>query len=658
MLKKKTIDQIKLDPKTFAENVKIKELVKILEILAKSYYETDIETSIIDDETYDILYDILEKRDPENEFLNKVGVKLTKGTKKIVKLPYPMSSLKKITIENNKLEKWLEKYEGPYILSDKLDGCSVQLYKNDKNEYYMYSRGDREEGQDISHLIPAFFNKDILNKIPDNTSVRGEMIISKENFKKITDKKNARNTVSGIINSKTVDMKIVRLTSIVMYSVLNPRMTHDKQMLFLEKINFNTVVWKKINANSLTEQILQDYLIERKNSSIYELDGIVCVNSPALKLYDISVDFPEHAFAYKMKIKDQMAITEVINVIWEPSKDGFLKPTIEIKPVELVGVTIKFVTGHNANYIYENDIGPGAIIQIERSGDVIPHIVKIITRAKEPQFPDIPYEWNETEIDIILSDKNALNNKTVISKIITFFFKTIGVKYLSNSTVDKFINAGYNTIEKILKADKNKLMEIDNLGEKSINKIYSEIENAFSTVELHTFMAASHTFGRGMGERKILEVIKVYPNILHNDWSKKEMKDKILQVQGFQDKSASLFASNFNTFIKFYNSISKIIDLTRFEKNDSDSDNNSDSDSVSDNNIFKGLIIVMTGFRDKDLEKFIISNGGKITNSISKNTSLLIYSDDSNTSSKLEKAKKLNIEMISKIKFIKKYNYK
>ena len=110
-----------------AENLTIDELVKLLTKLADAYYNTD--KPLVPDNVYDILFDNLKERDPDNKFLKEVGAKV-KADRKKIKLPYPMGSLDKIKPNTGFLEPWIKKNKGPYIISDKLDGVSAQIYRD------------------------------------------------------------------------------------------------------------------------------------------------------------------------------------------------------------------------------------------------------------------------------------------------------------------------------------------------------------------------------------------------------------------------------------------------------------------------------------------------------------------------------------------------
>lgn len=646
-LSQNVIKLIKKDPIHFAQNVEIDELENILIQLSDSYYnDENRSTNIVSDKIFDKLKDILKKRDPKNNFLKLVGAPI-KGTKEKVKLPYEMSSLLKL--DEKELIRWINKYGENIIVSDKLDGVSAQLYKNTKGEIFMFSRGDGIEGQNISHLISFMFSDDLLNNLPNELSVRGELIISKNDFNKISSyMKNARNAVAGLVNSKTVDKNVANITQFIAYSIMNPRLKQSEQMTLLKKYNFDTVEYKILKSFDYDK--LSDYLIKRRLESEFEMDGLVCVDNS--KVYKNVSGYPDHAFAFKILLDDQIAISTVKQVLWMPSMNEYLKPKIEIKPVELLGTTITYATAHNAKFIVDNKLGKGAKVKIVRSGDVIPYIYEVIKPAKEIQMPDYPYKWNSTKVDLILKKLDGDGKRIVIIKLIVHFFKTIGVKYLSEGLITKFVDMGYDTIEKIINADHNDLLNIEGFGDKMINKIYDEIDTSLKEMSLSTFMTASHKFGRGFGIKKIKEVINTYPNILNEKWTEETMINKLLEVPGFSDISAQTFSKKYPDFIVFYEQMNKIIDLSRFKKNIKKKTKN----DKSDNKLFTNQHIVFTGFRDKELENIIENNGGKITTSVSKNTSLLIYSDNVDIkNSKFKKAQELKINMISKSDFINKY---
>ena len=602
------------------------EIVEKLKKAAYDYYNK--KKSSLTDEEYDKLYDELKRIDPENDFFKEVG-SYQEG---MVQLPFKMGTLKKVKYDNNALEKWLKIYTGNYIISDKLDGVSAQIYKNKNGESRMYTRGTYTEGKDITKLLKYIR----IGEMENGMSIRGELIISKEDFKNIEDMDNIRNTVAGIVNSKKVNEKNAKYLQFVAYTIIYPKYKQIEQLKILEKRGFKVVTYEI--HQKIDNEMLKEYLIDRRVNGEFEIDGIVCTDNG--KIYENDEIEPKHSVAFKAQLDDQMAEAKVIDVIWDVTMDGYLKPVIKINPVNLVGVVISNATAHNAKYIVDNKIGIGAEIIIIRSNDVIPYILKVIKPAKEIGYPLTKYKWNKTKVDFIVDDDTL--NQGINVKRIGYFFKTIKVKHLSEETILKMVENGFDTIIKILKADKNVLYKIKGLGEKSIDKIYKNIEVTFTKIKLGELMSASHIFGRGLGTKKINQIINMYPDIL----TRKITKDELLNIDGFGNILADLFLENYDKFMKFYNEIGEEIDLTRFEN----------IIKKEKGEIFKDQVIVMTGFRDRELEQKIIDNGGEVTTAVSKNTTLVICNNLEDTSKKLEKAKELGIKIITLKNFKELYN--
>lgn len=636
------IKHVTEDTKKHANKLSITNLVKLLKKLSDAYYNK--KKSLVPDSVYDELRDILSKRDPKNSYLKEIGAPI-KGNKKKIKLPFPMGSLDKIKPSDDsikKLEPWIKKHKGKYILSDKLDGSSVQLFKDNNGDFHLYSRGDGLVGHDISHLLPFILKNVRIDIIPKHSSVRGELIINKGDAERLKDKmKNARAGVNGLVNSKTVDKEVAEVSQYITYNILHPRYLQEEQLKLLNEFGFKVVNYKIVDK--INEKILTNYLELRRKESEFTIDGIVCIDNS--QVYEHEEGNPDYGFAFKTIYDEQMTEAKVVQVIWEESKDRYLKPRIEIEPVELVGTTVTYATAFNAKYIVDNKIGKGSVLKLVKSGDVIPYILEVLkpSSSGKPDLPDREYDWNETGVDLILKGKSDL----VKIKIIEHFFSTIGVKYISEGIITNLVNNGYNSIKKILNADREDLYEIKGLGEKIINKIYDDIDKVFSKVDLPTFMSASNKFGRGLGTRKLQEVIKMYPNIMTSNWTKKEMIDNILEVQGFSDKLANNFTDNFPKFMKFYEEINEIQDISRFTEMLTVHES-----ETSKSDTFDNMIIVFTGFRDKDMEDLITSNGGKVTNSVSKKTTLLVRADNEEDSNKIRTAKQLGVKIISRTEFL------
>ena len=266
-----SIAKLKSNPYTYTQSLSTNKLVDLLRKLSKAYYTGE---AIVSDEIYDIAEKTLKDKDPDNPYLAEVGYKITKDK---VKMPFYMNSLEKIKNDQDKIQKWTDKYKGPYVVSDKLDGVSCLLHWKDK-KVKLYSRGNEEGGKDISHFVDYLFKNFNFNNIPNDTAVRGELIISRSNFKKLEGTyKNIRGAAAGMINSGKIIPNIFKYLDFITYAVINPRYSQDEQMKLLEKYKFNVVKYQVVDEISLDE--LTELLINRRKTSKYDVDGIVIIDS-------------------------------------------------------------------------------------------------------------------------------------------------------------------------------------------------------------------------------------------------------------------------------------------------------------------------------------------------------------------------------------------
>ena len=671
------------NPEKYAREITIKRLVTILQKMSDYYYgKTE---QLVDDDTFDIMVDVLREKDPNNSFLFQTGVSET--TQDDIQLPFSMPSLNKIKPGEKSLTKWFNKYTGPYIAMDKLDGISVQIYKDGDGNIDMFTKKQTDMGTSKKYLLEYMVDQKSLNNIPPHTSIRGEVVISKKNFIKIQkydpNLKNPRSAMAGLLNTDKLDTRIAEKATIVMYNILSPTYTISKQLKKLKKWGFNTV-WHThlslaeekeekdekdekdendedkdedeekediIDRKIMTiETKLKDLLKTRKENSKYLVDGIVLADNSKTYLHQ-SIN-PKHAMAFKMNVATNMKNVKVEEIIWEPTMYSYLQPVIRIKPTAMDGnVTVTYVTAHNAKYVWDNKIGKGTILKIVRSGDVIPYIVDVIKPSKKADMPTYNYMWNETKVDIIVVDPSEEILKKIKIKQNLHFFKTLGVKYLSNGIITLLYDAGYTTILSLLKAsDTTDVIpySINGLGKKMMTKIYTQIDSAFERVKLYDIMAGSLIFGRGMGVRKLREITKVHSDILdYRNEEKDYLREMILEIEGFSEKLASRFIDNLNNFYTF---LEELRNNTNYELLFT-----SDKKEETKEHLFSGKKVVLTGFRSKDITNFIESNGGKVISTVSKNTNLVVYVPSDKVGSKFNKAQQLGIELMTKTEFENRY---
>lgn len=602
----------------------IKEIIITLKEASDLYYNSG--ESKLTDYQYDLLTEYLRNIDPNNKVLKEVGAPV----KNKVKLPYEMWSMDKIKPKSKQLDSWINKYgkNSNYVISAKLDGVSG-LYDSINNK--LYTRGDGIEGQDISYMIPYL-------KLPQQYVTRGEFIISKSNFEKyFKGCSNSRNTLSGIINKPKIDKKEIKYVEFIPYEIIYPQMLPSKQMENLS----NGVIYKKVNT--LSNDVLEKIYVDWRKNGDYLIDGIICTHDD---IYERVSKNPLHSFAYKMQFEEQMSIATVVDVIWTPSKDGLIKPKLKINPVNIGGVIIEYVTAFNASYIVNNNINKGTIIKIIRSGDVIPHIMSVEKQSDTPLMPKEKYHWNDTNIDIILDEMSE--NLVVIQKNIANFFKIIGVENLSMGIVGKLMKQGYTSLKEILSLSVKDLIKVEGFKEVLSNKIYTNIQTAIKDVDLITLMKASNKFGRGIGEKKIKPIMDKYPDILVSKETQELKIEKVKTVEGMADLSSRTFVMNIDCFIEFLKDIGLEYKLSQPSQKT--------EQIINKQNPLYEKKIVMTGFRDKEIEEFITKSGGEISSSVSKSTFKLIVKDKNDNSSKIKKAKEINpLIILTKEEFIDMY---
>jgi NAD-dependent DNA ligase len=262
----------------------------------------------------------------------------------------------------------------------------------------------------------------------------------------------------------------------------------------------------------------------------------------------------------------------------------------------------------------------------------------------EPKMPtQYNYSWTSGNVDIKLSSEDAENNSVVKTKIIEEFFKKLEVVGLGYKNVVKLYEAGYNTIEKMVKMKIKDIEQLPGMGKKSAEKIINSIEDRLTNVELYVMMSASHCFGRGIGERKMKELLTHYPFVLSSK-SKDSIKvEKISALKGFNTKTANQIVPYINNFKKFANQLGvlyKIYDFKLYKKKQ---------------HPLHSKKLVVTGTRDKEFMLKIKKLGISLSSSVSKNTDYVIVKSLNEQTSKTNEAKKLNVSIITVSEFTKKY---
>ena len=720
---KENVNNIYKNIKNFKENgvntidkISEQELIDMFKTIINQYYnsiqinESNLPLGItmndvtLSDNEYDILRDYAISKYPDNQLfvlqhaaitdldleevnkdkdvnkdVNKDKDIILKVDKQFAKLPYEMWSMDKIKPDTNSLTKYKMKYGGPYVISAKLDGVSG-LYTTEESvdglKSRLYTRGSGVTGQVINHLIPYL-------KLPveKDLVIRGEFIIKKSVFdSKYKDKfSNSRNFVIGIINKKKFkkeDIEIIKDIDFVAYEVIKPfglkpsEQFNKLEQFNLEKINMLTAKYiTNIQYDELTNDYLSEKLTDWRENYEYQIDGIICSND---EVYERTSGNPEHSFAFKSIISDSFAEAKIININWNPSKSGLLKPQIQIEPVTIQSTQIQFITGNNAKFIENNKLGLGAVVKVIKAGDIIPKIESVILPAEKIMYPNVNYKWDDKHVELMLVDNETDEVKI---KQIMHFFKILQVESMGRGNISKIINSKHaNSIEDILKFTKDDFQLIEGIKDKLSSKIYNSIKDRLQFASLETIAAASNIFGNGFGVITFQTILNEEPNIFIQDVDKESIIKSLKNINNIGNSKAKKFADSYNKFKQFmknsnleykfhnYKSANKIVSSDSFDTSDS-----SDSSDSSDVNVPESLSkknIVLSDFNKSKYTKnqfikklnLIGINEAYIKPNITEDTDILIVGDINSNSTKVKQAKKhKKINIISATEFEKKY---
>ena len=614
---------IEKNPIKFLNNSSKKQIEDVILKCSEVYYNSEKGETLLSDQVFDILKDYLEEKYPNSKVVKNIGSSI-KSSK--VKLPIYMGSMNKKKTEKE-IQNWKKDYQGEVVISDKLDGISF-LLESKKGKFKIYTRGNGTEGKDISKIQNYVeLSKKVSKK---NFIVRGEILVTKKNYKNVKGEfKNPRSFVAGMSNQKDFGKRAdyLKLLNFVCYELVEPKLKPSEQFEYLASLGFKVVYNYKLPDFTFID--LKDKFLERKEKSDYEVDGLIITNN---KLNSRNKDGnPKYSFAFKMDL--EYAITTVINVEWNASKLGKLKPIVNIEPTILCGTTNRKATGNNADFIVKNGIGPGAVVKMIKGGEIIPKIVEVLEKT-EPQLPEVDYVWNETKKEIILQNIN--DDKDVKIKKIISFFKELDVKNIGPGIFKKMFQNGFDTIKKIINIQKEDLIKLDGIKEKSSNKIFGSIHNVIDNpLEIERVIAGTCILD-SVGYKILKKITSIYPDLFQSNLEiTVEMLNKIPSIQ---DKTAKKIIESLAEIRKF------IYDHSEFKYKENQVNINE-----------KKLNIVITGKRDKNVLAKIDSEGYILQNIVNKKTDLLIVETEDIVSSKIKKAKELNIKIITNEIFIKEY---
>lgn len=528
------------------EKYSIEDLDELEKQLEKCLEGYELGKPLISDDDYDQYKRILQKLRPESYFLTKIG---NTPKRNVEELPYILGSLTNKFKDD--IQIWLDKYDNGkgFVLSHKLDGTAIECEYTDGKLSGAWLRGDHYSGENIIKKALKIVPNEI--KIPHHNGVyekiyfKGEILLNCE--PETLGYKNRRNASAGIINRDNYDR--LKYVYVLFHTyVPNPLISDVTQISEIARLQFmqqcfgilsqSVIKFSHVDSKELIMEAAEEMIGEQTQ---YDKDGIVItVNYSEVE----NIKLPEKKIAFKFN--KMSAETEVETIEWETSRTGRIIPIVKFKPVELGGATIQKATGFHARFIFDNQIGPGAIIKIVRSGDVIPYIEEVIKPSSRYQgiqnCPSCGSDFlstDDTQTHTYCTNPNCPGQ---VQKRIAYFFEKLGLENFSEKMISSL---GCKNIIDIYNLKREDILKIDGWAETSTDDFLNRIEQT-KKARPEKILAALGIENLGTTTSKLIlenfspqDIIDALDeNIIHghNSEKLKTIINKLIQIDGFGTK--------------------------------------------------------------------------------------------------------------------------
>lgn len=587
----------------------------------------------------------------------------------------PMLSLANAMTEDElaafdtRTQKGLETESVAYMAEPKLDGLGVELVYENGNFVHGSTRGDGYTGENITHNlktirgIPLSLRTEEL-PAPNLLEVRGEVFIKKIDFDSLNQKQaaedkpifaNPRNAAAGSLRQLDPSITANRPLSIFCYEagiIEGPTfLNHEMFLDALKKwgLPVSSLIQIVTGSNGLIQY--HRMLESQRNNLPYEIDGTVFKVNNYDERDDLGTRSRSPRWAIAGKFKAQQATTIIHDIQVQVGRTGALTPVAKLEPVTVAGVTVTNATLHNQDEINRKDIRIGDTVLIERAGDVIPKVVKVILekRPKKTNLFQLPsqcpicgHDAHRPEGEVILRCGNISCSRQIKGRIQHFASKlAMDIDGLGEKIVDQLVEENLiSTIDDLFKLEKETLSELDRLGEKSSENLIDAIHTSKQT----TFAKFVYALGiRNVGEHiaKVLEKHYSGDLALFQNATVEDL-ESIDEIGPIVAETVVQFWSDDSHKNMVQNCLDSGLKLSEVETNDFQP--------------LKEAIFVFTGsfekFARKNGKNMVEDLGGKASGSVSKKTSYVVAGPGAG--SKLKKAEELGVDILNENEFLEK----
>lgn len=554
-----------------------------------------------------------------------------------------------------------------YIAEPKLDGLAVELVYENGQFVNGSTRGDGTTGEDITQNLKTIRAIPLALRVetqsaPALLEVRGEVFISKDDFKKLNKQQeendkpvfaNPRNAAAGSLRQLDSGITATRPLSIFCYQAgVVEGTTFETHSEFLAALqNWGCPVNPEIKIlNGIEEAItFHSNLESHRNSLPYEIDGsVIKVNNYALR-EELGVRSRSPRWAIAGKFKAQQETTVIEDIVLSVGRTGAVTPVAKLQPVKVGGVVVSNVTLHNQDEIDRKDIRVGDTVLIQRAGDVIPQVVKVI-KEKRPSntspfkmtntCPECDHDVYRPEDEVVARCQNLSCPAQVKRRIEHFVSKNaMDIDGVGEKLIDQLVEKNLvKSVDDLYHLTLDQLSELERMAEKSAKNTISAIDNSKST----TFHRFVHALGiRNVGEHvaKVLEK-SFTGNIEIFMKTNAEVLEDIDEVGPIVAETIVKFWAD-ETNVNIVNNCFKLGISLESVKNETEQ-------------IFMGKTFIFTGSLEsitrKEGKEIVEARGGRAAGSVSAKTDYIVAGE--NAGSKLKKAEKLGIPVLTESEFM------